>query len=164
MNEPPAVRSLMDAAPYSIGQDESVLLAWEVMERSEQRHLPVVRGDGCCAGLVDRAELAVACAAAAATLSRRRVRELLHARRTVTVHPEESVLRAAAVMTDEDLDALPVTDPHGRLVGLLTARDYVAATAGLQGHAESVCRRPARVALDGLPPCRASREQGIVIP
>ncbi|MES4891565.1 CBS domain-containing protein [Streptomyces sp. NPDC096012] len=152
MNEQPTVRGLMDAAPYSISEDESVLMAWEVMERAEQRHLPVVRGDGCCAGLLERAELAVVCAAAAATLSSRRVRDLVHARRTVTVHPEESVLRAAAVMTAEDLDALPVTDPHGRLVGLLTARDYVASAADLQARAEPVGPGPARATLPGLPP------------
>ncbi|MFE9451783.1 CBS domain-containing protein [Streptomyces sp. NPDC006739] len=39
----------------------------------------------------------------------------------VTAHPEESTLRAAAVITEEHVDALPVTDSHGRLTGLLTA-------------------------------------------
>ncbi|WP_225823955.1 HPP family protein [Streptomyces naphthomycinicus] len=164
MKEQPTVRSLMDAAPYTISEDESVLMAWEVMERSRQRQLPVVRGNGCCAGLLDRAELAVVCAAAATTLSRRRVRDLVHARRTVTVHPEDSVRRAAAVMTDEHLDALPVTDPRGRLVGLLTARDYVAATAGLQNGVAPFTRGPERATLPGLPPRRMAPEPGIVIP
>ncbi|MFF4762268.1 HPP family protein [Streptomyces sp. NPDC001292] len=164
MNEQSTVRSLMDAAPYSVSEDESVLMAWEVMERSEQRQLPVVREDGCCAGLLDRAELAVVCAAAATTLSGRRVRDLVHARRTVTVHPEGSVVRAAAVMTDEHLDALPVTDSHGRLVGLLTARDYVASAAGLHSRAAPAGQDPTRAALPGLPPRRAARQRGIVIP
>lgn len=164
VNEQPTVRSLMDAAPFSISEDESVLMAWEVMERSEQRQLPVVRADGCCAGLLDRAELAVVCAVAATTLSRRTAHDLVHARRTVTVHPEDSVLHAAAVMTEEHLDALPVTDPHGRLVGLLTARDYVAAAAGLHSRARPISQGPARAALPGLPPCRPARERGIVIP
>ncbi|WP_327138618.1 CBS domain-containing protein (plasmid) [Streptomyces sp. NBC_01340] len=52
----------MNEAPYSISEDETLLMAWEVVERSGQRHLPVVRHDGCCAGVLDRAELAVACA------------------------------------------------------------------------------------------------------
>lgn len=64
MVENPVVRSLMDTAPYSVGEDETLLMAWEVLERSGQRALPVVRADGCCAGVLDRAELAVACAAA----------------------------------------------------------------------------------------------------
>ncbi|OIK25108.1 HPP family protein [Streptomyces malaysiense] len=163
MEERPAVRSLMDAAPYSINEDESVLIAWEVMERSEQRHLPVVRQNGCCAGLLERAELAVVCAGPASELSRRRVCELVHERRTATVQPEDSVARAAAVMTTEHLDALPVTDRHGRLVGLLTARAYVAFAAGMPGRTKPPAEGPARSALSGLPPHRA-RDHGIVIP
>ncbi|MGW4561151.1 CBS domain-containing protein [Streptomyces sp. NPDC004561] len=163
MNQP-TVRSLMETAPYSISEDESVLIAWEVMERSEQRHLPVVRGDGTCAGLLDRAELAVVCGASASSLSRRRVRELVHARRTASVHPEDSVLRAAAVMTAEHLDALPVTDLRGRLVGLLAAQDYVASAAGLNGRAEPVVQGCPRGTLHGLPPQHPARGGGIVIP
>lgn len=165
MDERLSVGALMDEAPYSIGEDETVLMAWEVVERSGQSHLPVVRHDGCCAGVLDRAELAVACADPAVTLSRRTVRDLVRGRRTVTVHPEESTLRAAAVMTEERIAALPVTDPHGRLTGLLTAQDYVAAAAGL--HRPTGPARPAalvRATLPGLPPRRREREHGIPIP
>ncbi|MFF3585271.1 CBS domain-containing protein [Streptomyces mirabilis] len=165
MDERLSVGALMNEAPYSISEDETLLLAWEVVERSGQRHLPVVRQDGCCAGVLDRAELAVACADPAVTLSCRTVRDLVHGRRTVTVHPEESTLRAAAVMTEEDMDALPVTDPHGRLTGLLTAQDYVAAAAGLHERTETVQETPhARATLPGLPPRRREREHGIPIP
>ncbi len=107
-------------------------MAWEVVERSGQSHLPVVRQDGSCAGLLERAELAVACADPAVTLSRRSVRDLVRGRRTVTVHPEEPALRAAAVMTEEHRDALPVTDPA-------RAADRPAHGAGLRGRR----RRPA---------------------
>ncbi|MFJ9867537.1 HPP family protein [Streptomyces sp. NPDC101165] len=164
MDEGLSVGALMGDVPYSISEDETLLLAWEVVERSGQRHLPVVRQDGCCAGVLDRAELAVACAEPAATLSRRKVRDLVRGRRTVTVHPEESTRHAAAVMVEEDMDALPVTDPHGRLTGLLTARDYVASAAGLHSRAGPVGQVPARVTLPGLPPRREAREHGIVIP
>ncbi|EST36606.1 CBS domain-containing protein [Streptomyces roseochromogenus] len=162
--ENPEVRSLMNTAPYSVGEDETLLMAWEVLERSGQRALPVVRADGCCAGVLDRAELAVACAGD--VLSRRRVRDLVRSRRTARIHPEESVSHAASVMTEEDTDALPVTDRHGQLVGLLMSRDYVAAAAGLhhRAAAAAVSERPARVTLPGLPPQPAERERGIVIP
>ncbi|MFG2887881.1 HPP family protein [Streptomyces sp. NPDC048297] len=160
--ENPVVRSLMDTAPYSVGEDETLLMAWEVLERSGQRALPVVRTDGCCAGVLDRAELAVACAGAA--LSGQRARDLVHSRRTVRIHPEESLSHAAAVMSQEDTDALPVTDQHGQLVGLLTARDYVAAAAGLHHHVAAVSEKPAQVTLPGLPPHPGVRERGIVIP
>ena len=168
MEDKLSVGALMNWAPYSVSEDETLLMAWEVMERSGQRHLPVVRPDGCCAGVLDGAELAVACAAPAATLSRRRVGDLVCGRRTVTVHPEESTLRAAAVMTEERMEALPVTDAHGRLTGLLTAQDYVAAAAGLHRRSAQAQEAPLpphlRDSLSGLPPRRRDRERGIPIP
>ncbi|WP_225101714.1 HPP family protein [Streptomyces sp. CoH27] len=165
MDERLCVAALMNGTPYSISEDETLLTAWELVERSGQRHLPVVRQDGCCAGVLDRAELAVACAEPAVALSRRRVCDLVHGRRTVTVHPEESTPSAAAVMTEEHLDALPVTDQHGRLTGLLTAGDYVAAAAGLVRHTGPAQQAPHLCApLPGLPPRRRERERGIPIP
>ncbi|MFD8262418.1 HPP family protein [Streptomyces griseoluteus] len=156
---------MMNRAPYSIDEDETLLMAWEVVERSGQCHLPVIRQDGGCAGVLDRAELAVACAAPAVTLSRRKVRDLVHGCRTVTVHPETSMLHAAAVMAEEQLDALPVTDPHGRLTGLLTARDYVAAAAGLPPHTGQAREAShIRATLPGLSPRRREPEHGIPIP
>ncbi|MCG0062051.1 CBS domain-containing protein [Streptomyces tricolor] len=165
MDERLSVGAMMNGAPYSIGEDETVLMAWEVVERSGQSHLPVVRQDGSCAGLLERAELAVACADPTVTLSRRSVRDLVRGRRTVTVHPEEPALRAAAVMTEEHRDALPVTDPHGRLTGLLTAQDYVAAAAGLRRTAGPARQAPhLRATLPGLPPRRREEACGIPIP
>ncbi|WP_330455578.1 CBS domain-containing protein [Streptomyces sp. NBC_00820] len=165
MDERPTVGGLMQRAPHSISEDETLLMAWEVVERSGQRHLPVVRQDGCCAGVLDRAELAVACAAPAVTLSRRRVRDLVYGRRTVTVHPEESTLHAAAMMAEEQVDALPVTDPHGRLTGLLTAQDYVAAAAGLHPHTGQAQEAShIRATLPGLSPCGTEPQRGIPIP
>ncbi|MFI1767322.1 HPP family protein [Streptomyces sp. NPDC020800] len=168
MEERLSVGALMKEAPYSISEDETLLMAWEVMERSGQRQLPVVRQDGCCAGVLEGTELAVACAAPASTLSRRHVRDLVYGRRTVTVHAEDSMLRAAAVMTEEHIDAVPVTDARGRLTGLLTALDFVAAAAGLHHRsvrAQDATRPPhLRATLPGLPPRRRERERGIPIP
>jgi CBS domain-containing protein len=160
-----SVGDMMNGAPYSVGEDETPLMAWEVAERSGQRHVPVVRRDGRCAGVLDRAELAVVCADPAVTLSGRRVRDLVRGRRTVTVHPEESAVRAAAVMAEGNVDALPVTDLRGRLTGLLTAQDYVAAAAGLHRPSASAREAPhVRATLPGLPPRRREREIGIPIP
>jgi CBS domain-containing protein len=163
-----AVRDLMSATPYAVGEDESVLVAWEVLERSGQRHLAVVREDGCCAGVLAHAELAVACAAPAATLSGRRLRDLVRGRRTAAVHADDSARRAAAVMTEGGTDALPVTDVHGHLVGLLTAGDFVAAAAGLPRRAEGAPPVGSDTApfpfLPGLPPSPPGRGPGISIP
>jgi CBS domain-containing protein len=126
----PLVEELMSNPVCTVSKHESLLMAWELLERSGFQHLPVVREDGRCVGVLDRAEVAVACAAPAAALSRRRVDVLLRGRCTPSVHSDDPLRRAAAVMTRSGADALPVTDPSGCLIGLLTARDIVAAVSG----------------------------------
>ncbi|GCB50785.1 HPP family protein [Streptomyces sp. NL15-2K] len=123
------VADVMRTAVAAIAVDETVLVAWELLERSGCRHLPVVHPDGRCAGLLDRADVAVACAAPAASLSGRRVDDLLPGHRPALVHAEQTVRHAADLMTYTETDALPVLDEDGRLAGVLTAADIVAALA-----------------------------------
>lgn len=125
-----AVAAVMPTALFAIAVDETVLMAWELMERSGSHHLPAVQVDGRCAGLLDRGDLAIACAAPAVSLSGRRVRDLLLGRRPAVIHAEESVGEAVALMRRTRVEALPVLGEHGRLVGLLTAMDLVAVLAG----------------------------------
>lgn len=161
---PVRVRDLMSAAPYSISEDESLLMAWELLERSGQRYVPVLRKDGRCTGVLGRAELAMACAAPGTVLSRRRLCDLVRGRRTSAVHAEDSMRHAAVVMTENGTDALPVTDEHGRLAGLLTAQDYVVAAAGLPPRAEPAPGTSPISVLPGLPPRPWTRDEGIPIP
>ncbi|WP_175407290.1 HPP family protein [Streptomyces sp. TRM64462] len=125
-----SVADVMRTSVVSVAAGETLLVAWELLERSAARHLPVVRPDGRCAGVLDRAELAVACAAPAVSLSRRYAGDLVRARRCVVVHHRDPVRRAVNVMNANECDALPVTGDDGRLAGLLTAADIVSALAG----------------------------------
>ncbi|MEU3448125.1 CBS domain-containing protein [Streptomyces thermolilacinus] len=124
-----AVREVMRTSLVTVAAEETVLAAWELLERSGARHLPVVLPDGRCAGLLDRAEVAVVCAAPAVSLSRRCARDLLR-RRCAVVHHGDPVGRAVAVMDANGCDALPVVGDAGTLAGLLTAADVVSALAG----------------------------------
>ncbi|MFJ8691585.1 CBS domain-containing protein [Streptomyces roseolilacinus] len=125
-----AVRDVMRTSLVTVAADETVLAAWELLERSGARHLPVVLPDGRCAGLLDRAEVATACAAPAVSLSRRHARDLLRCRRCVVVHHGDAVGRAVAVMDANGCDALPVVGDGETLAGLFTAADVVSALAG----------------------------------
>ncbi|WP_149183728.1 HPP family protein [Streptomyces sp. TRM49041] len=124
-----AVGDVMRTSVVAVAAGETVLVAWELLERSRARHLPVVLPDGRCAGVLDRAEVAVVCAAPAVSLSRRHAGDLLR-RRCAVVHLRDSVRRAVDVMDANSCDALPVVEDGGRLVGLLTAADVVSVLAG----------------------------------
>lgn len=47
----------------------------------------------------------------------------LMTRNVASVHPNETVQRAARLMRDEDCGALPVVDRQGRMIGMITDRD-----------------------------------------
>jgi CBS domain-containing protein len=160
------VADLMSTVLYAVTEDEDVLVAWELLERSGCRHLPVVRPDGCCTGLLDRADLAVACARPATALSGTTVRELLQGRRPAQVHPGDTVQRAAVVLSLAGVDALVVAAERGRLVGLVTAADLVAAFAGRQptrwtAPADGPPSGGPHLLLPGLPPHRQARRTGV---
>ncbi|WP_367325800.1 HPP family protein [Streptomyces sp. HUAS ZL42] len=158
------VAVVMRTAVVTIAVDETVLVAWELLERSGSRHLPVVHPDGRCAGLLDRADVAVACAAPATTLTGLRVDELLPGHRPALVQAEQTVRHAADLMSYTDTDALPVLAEDGRLAGVLTATDIVAALAGRPVQKEPADTRPQAppTVLPGLPPRRGYR--GTAVP
>ena len=47
------------------------------------------------------------------------------ARSVVSIGPNESVSRAAQLMTENDISALPVVDPDGRLIGIISEADLL---------------------------------------
>ncbi|MCF2528922.1 CBS domain-containing protein [Yinghuangia soli] len=123
------VRDVMSVALVTVADDESVLMAWEIMQRTGFHHLPVMNSEGRCLGILERAELAVACAAPATAVSEARVLDLISEQHPV-IHDHAPVSRAAVLMTQVGADALPVLDASGALAGMLTARDIVALVAG----------------------------------
>ena len=148
------VAAVMRTAAVMIAVDETVLVAWELLERSGSRHLPVVRPEGRCVGLLDRADVAVACAAPAASLSGLRVGDLLPGHRPALIHVGQTVRHAVDLMSYTEADALLVLEEDGRLAGVLTAADIVAALAGRPARKEPTDMRPQApsTVLPGLPP------------
>ncbi|MET7298518.1 CBS domain-containing protein [Embleya sp. NPDC005575] len=124
------VADVMSTALLTVAGDESLLMAWELIQRTGFHHLPVVDEDGRCVGLLERSELAVACALPAISLAERYVGDLLPGGSQPHVPSSARLAEVAEVMTDHAVDALAVTDDSDAMVGLVTARDLVSALAG----------------------------------
>ena len=87
-----------------------------MMKRRHIRHLPVVDGRRLVGILSDRDVL-------------------IHARHTtcgeamtpapVTCSPGSSVARVAALLVEHRIDSIPIVDPSGKLVGLVTTTDLL---------------------------------------
>ncbi|MEV4399301.1 CBS domain-containing protein [Nonomuraea sp. NPDC049607] len=128
MNSLTTAGQVMSRVLVAVEPQESPLMAWELMRRAGVHHLPVVDG-GHLLGILTREQLAASWSGGPQEQAGREVRELLGGVRTPRVGPGTPLGRVAAVMLDADVDAVPVLSDDG-LVGLITARDVLAAVAG----------------------------------
>jgi CBS domain-containing protein len=120
------VADVMSVRLVTVAPNESLLAAWELMARGGIHHLPVVV-NGRCLAVVDDRTVAGALANPLA-LPHRLVTDVMPSR-VHCILPETTLRRAAEIMHDEQVTAVPVVDQHMTLVGLVTDRDLVAAVA-----------------------------------
>ena len=119
---------VMTADPVSVTETESVAAAWELLARGDFHRPPVVRA-GRCVGVLDDRVLLRAWRPGGLNRSLRAFGELLSPT-LVTVAPTTPVSALAELLCRRSLDAVPVVDETGRLVGVVTASDPVALLAG----------------------------------
>ncbi|MEU8246634.1 CBS domain-containing protein [Nonomuraea sp. NPDC048916] len=121
-------RQVMSRVLVAIRAEESPLMAWELMRRADVHHLPVIEGTR-VVGVLTREDVAATWSGGPQQQSDRQVRSLLGREPRPRVGPDTPLARVAAVMVDSGCDAVPVVT-RGGLVGLITARDVLAAVAG----------------------------------
>ncbi|MFD0899205.1 CBS domain-containing protein [Actinomadura sediminis] len=129
------VDELMTRDLLVIAASESALMAWELMSKAGVHHLPVADDEGAFLGVLDAQTVAATWSASGPLHARRPVTELLPDRPPRAVRPDAPIPEAARAMLDAGADYVAVTNDAGGLVGLLTARDLVAALAGVHREA-----------------------------
>lgn len=122
-------QQVMSRVMVAVAPEESVLMAWEVMRRAGVHHLPVVRGTHLI-GVLTREDVTTAWNGGPEAQSRLQVQTLVSRRRTPRVHADEPLECVCSTMLDASCDAVPVLAEDGALIGLITARDVLAAVAG----------------------------------
>ena len=138
---PETVKEWMSGDPVSVAPDASALEALERMQNRGIRHLPVVDGAKRVIGVLSIDDLRSALpfdvslrtpASGAQAESAREwcVGDLMtHA--PVTLREGDPLATAAERMAERRIGCLPIVDPNGRLVGLLSETDLLHALAAL---------------------------------
>ena len=125
-NHPPAttVQDLMTTPPTTVGPDETIGAALELMLYGGIRHLPVVEGDNLVGLVSERDLLPERITRAFPALRECPVRDAMTAH-LHTAAPGDDIAEAAARMADLGISSLPVVAGE-RLVGILTSTDILA--------------------------------------
>jgi len=132
------VREIMQKEVATLGLEDSLDVAEDIMTLGRVRHLPVVTGDRRLVGLVTQRDLLKASVASVLELSRSVEHDWLKAipirlvmsSELLTVSPDDSLEEAVRLMISKKFGCLPVVD-NGKLVGLLTETDCLGVLAGL---------------------------------
>lgn len=121
----PLVTDLMSRPVLTVEVGESLWDAWQLLFVSGLRHLVVLDGDGTSLGVLSDRSILAEVPATADHLSRRRVGDVLAMVPLVSVLPDDEPLTAAHVMVNNTVEAVPVLDHAGRLLGIITESDIV---------------------------------------
>ena len=125
------IREVMRTNVRTIKPSEPVSMAKELFRRYDIHHLVVV--DKGVAGVVNDHDFAGARDDDPV--------ERIMSRHVVTIGPEETIRKAAAIMTGQGIGSLPVVDDE-KLVGIVTTRDLLLLIAKGAVHPAPNAERP----------------------
>jgi CBS domain-containing membrane protein len=129
---PRLVRDVMTKDLVTLGRNDTLRSADDVMRLGRIRHLPVVDEDGSLVGIVSQRDLfhgglmralGYGSFAQAKALDTMVVKEAMHTE-VLTTTPETPLAEAAKLMLERKVGCLVVLDA-GKLAGILTESDFV---------------------------------------
>jgi len=135
------VKNWMTKEVQTIAEDAPLVEAIHLMKEKKIRRLPVMSGTR-LTGIITDVDVQSHSPTDATSLDVYEVHYLLAKTRVkdvmtqnpVTVKPDNSIEKAAVVMLDATYGGLPVVDPAGDLVGIITQRNILAAMVTILGY------------------------------
>lgn len=125
------VREIMTGSPVTLGPDDTLDLASNVISLGRIRHIPVVEA-GELVGLISERDLIGTAANQIFGLKQKNKSALLKSvlvkdvmrKRVITIGPEAAIKDTAQIMADKKIGCVPVLD-GGALIGLVTTTDVL---------------------------------------
>lgn len=113
----------MTEAPTTCGLDDSLNRAAQIMWELDCGCVPVVDASGKTAGVVTDRDICIAAYTQGRGLNDISVASVTANRPTISCSPQDEIEDAEALMKEHQIRRLPVTDPAGKLVGILSFSD-----------------------------------------
>lgn len=119
------IADLISQPVLTVEVHESLWDAWQLLFVSGLRYLVVLNEDGSSRGILTDRSILAEVPATAENLGRRSVGDIIGLVRHATVGPRQQPMVAASAMAANAVEALPVVDKRGRVVGIVTESDIV---------------------------------------
>ena len=135
---PTRVRDIMTKEVVTLGHNDTLRTADDLMRLGRIRHLPIVDGDGLLAGIVTQRDLfhsgllralGYGAHAQRKALDSLAVKEAMR-NDVITTSPDAPLAEAAKIMFERKIGCLVVLEGQ-KIVGILTESDFVRAAAGI---------------------------------
>ena len=131
--EPLRLKNVTQQSVIRADMDATLGEAMTICFQHRIRHLPVLNKEGKLVGLVTDRDMRFYISHRIGTIMENNSdRETLHhhlhvimVRRLITGRPEMTIIQAARLMLDNHIGCLPVVDAESRLVGIMTAGDFL---------------------------------------
>jgi acetoin utilization protein AcuB len=126
------VGNVMRTKLVTVPPETTLLSAQEMLDKNQINHLLVVDSEGELLGIVSDRDLKKSWASSATTLSKNELMYLLDqvtvfsimAKKTIAITPGTTIERAALLMNQSRINALPVLEEN-ELVGIITSSDVI---------------------------------------
>lgn len=123
--EMPLVRDLMNANPWTARTNTPVEGLRELMFERNVRHVPIVSDDGRLRGIVGRLQIVQAPRMRGRRHYDKHLAAHIMLREFRTVVPEDGLDEVGRLLLDDGAECLPVIGEARRLLGLVTAEDFI---------------------------------------
>lgn len=131
------IEEIMTTSPITVRQTTTVGQAWDALRALDIRHLPVVNADGELVGIVSDRDFATPPApplmaellgTGAGSLDAP-VGSIMTGS-PISVEPDDDIDDAIDLMVENKVGAIPVVDPEGAVVGIVSYLDIIRAMRG----------------------------------
>lgn len=119
------IADVMSKPVLTVEINESLWDAWQLLFVSGLRHLVVIDENSHCLGVLSDRNILADVPATMDHLGKRPVHDILARIPTATICPTAQPRDAAQLMKEHAVEAVPVVDASGRVVGIVTESDVV---------------------------------------
>ena len=128
------LKEIMTKDPVTLNIDESFCKVAEIFQTKDIRHLPIVNSQGLILGIISQRDLNRIASPKRgpdgeylydpAELTKYILKQHV-IQKVFSLSPEDTLEKAVAIMAEKKLGCMPVVDPGGRVVGIVTVTDLL---------------------------------------